>query len=95
MGCGNCNEIRDNDVVILKPGESCDPMFEGFGSHLAVWTPQNAGKFTLNFAIDYRAPEPIKWNGAVERTVPQGTLADALARVPKIKLEGKCEVTVK
>ena len=95
MGCGNCNGLNPNDLVVLKPGESCDTMAEVFGAHLAAWTPPNAGKFTLNYTIDFRAPDLIKWNGAVERLTPQGTLADALARVPKIKLEGKLEIEVK
>jgi len=95
--CGNCNGLRDADIVALKSGETLDVLGEkGFGTRLAEWVPEKEGTYTLIFTCDYAQQDAKLWNGPIERrSALSANLEAMLARVPKVKLTAKVEVTVK
>ena len=93
--CGNCNILFKDDFMVLKPGQSFEPL-TGFGNELCTFTPKTAGKIAVTFTCDYANADAKRWDGPIERARQNlGTDALTFARVPKILLETKVELNVK
>ncbi|HZL73294.1 MAG TPA: hypothetical protein VFC86_12610 [Planctomycetota bacterium] len=98
LRCGNCNALRTEDIVRLKPGDEFDPLGEGFfrNYRLSIWRPATKGKHLLRMIVSFSSEDPEKWNGPMKPRLPDPhRIRSLLADVPKINLEAKVEFEVK
>ncbi len=95
--CGNMNNLRLEDIVTVKPGESFDPYMQidngGFFSHAIH--QRNAlgvvGQYRVRFQYSTEAESEREFLGDMGRMGDAGAapseLSERLARLPRIHLE--------
>lgn len=87
LRCGNMNNLREQDFVQLKPGESLDPFDRdrGFFSnyHLHRQTLNMPGKYTFTLTYDTNENDIGKWWGFMGPGEPSDKMKQMLAEVPK------------
>jgi len=95
-GCKFCNALSADDLIELKSGERFDPLKHerSFGSHLAEWTPSEAGTHKITFSIRYDAPSVEGWRLPSAREGGAEDWTQRLGHVPALRLEKTLTVQV-
>ncbi len=91
--CGNTNELRQEDFVLVQPHKTFNPYDKGFFPKYDIkhWKPQQPGTYRIAFNYSTNATNPTEWHGFCQNTRDYLYLIN---QVPKLELKKEIQIVV-